>query len=86
MMCCVDYQKLSYTYTDVLYMHYLKDVIHEVLHELSGICFFFYRKDWDLYLVPPSAGGSRIPEGWVVPPEPSSSVWASALRDRQTGW
>ncbi|KAK3097934.1 hypothetical protein FSP39_014664 [Pinctada imbricata] len=40
------------------------------------------RRDWDSFIVPPSVpGGSRLPDGWVLPPEPSSPIWASALKD-----
>ncbi|XP_046552021.1 programmed cell death protein 7-like isoform X5 [Haliotis rubra] len=40
------------------------------------------RHEWDLHLVPPNIpAGSRIPDGWVIPAEPSSEACASALKD-----
>ena len=57
-------------------------VFYAVPISLPGFSFHF-RREWDLFLVPPSTGGSRIPEGWVMPAEPSSGTWASVLKDRQ---
>ncbi|XP_041372210.1 programmed cell death protein 7-like [Gigantopelta aegis] len=39
------------------------------------------RHGWDMYLVPESfPGRSRIPDGWVLPCDPSSDTWASAVK------
>ena len=45
--------------------------------------YLYSRHEWDKYLVlEGTPGGSRIPDTWVIPPEPSSDVWASALYNR----
>jgi uncharacterized glyoxalase superfamily protein PhnB len=39
------------------------------------------RQEWDMFLVPRGLpGGSSLPQGWVVPVEPTDDVWASALK------
>ncbi|XP_033750246.1 programmed cell death protein 7-like [Pecten maximus] len=44
--------------------------------------FLQIRRDWDMFLVPDGTpGGSRIPDGFVLPSEPSSEAWATALKD-----
>jgi len=41
------------------------------------------RRQWDAFLVPEAfPGASRIPDGYVTPAEPSSSLWATALIDK----
>ncbi|KAL5005460.1 hypothetical protein ScPMuIL_018916 [Solemya velum] len=40
------------------------------------------RKSWDSFIVPRGTpGASRIPDGWVIPGEATSEIWASALKD-----
>ncbi|CAI9731209.1 Hypothetical predicted protein [Octopus vulgaris] len=42
--------------------------------------FLQIRRDWDCYLAPETApGASRIPDTWVLPPEPSNPAWARFL-------
>lgn len=42
----------------------------------------YFRQEWDMYAVPfGTPGGSTVPFGWVAPAEPSSDIWASALKD-----
>ncbi|OWF39030.1 Programmed cell death protein 7 [Mizuhopecten yessoensis] len=44
--------------------------------------FLQIRRDWDMFLVPDrTPGGTRIPDGFVVPSDPSSEAWATALKD-----
>lgn len=44
-----------------------------------------YRHIWDMFLVPEGTqGGSRIPDGWVEPELPTSSVWASVIQANST--
>lgn len=39
------------------------------------------RHDWDMCLVlPGTSGSSTIPEGWVLPTQPTSDPWASAIQ------
>ncbi|KAL1774258.1 programmed cell death protein 7 [Sigmodon hispidus] len=39
------------------------------------------RHDWDQYLVPADhPKGNSIPQGWVLPPIPSNSIWAMAVK------
>ncbi|KAL9986379.1 hypothetical protein ACROYT_G000518 [Oculina patagonica] len=41
------------------------------------------RRQWDAFLAPETfPGASRIPEGYVTPAEPSSSLWATAVIDK----
>jgi len=41
------------------------------------------RRQWDAFLVPETfPGASRIPDGYVTPAEPSSSLWVTALIDK----
>lgn len=43
--------------------------------------FIHLRYDWDQYLATgPTDGGSRIPRGWVKPPQPSSELWSQYLQ------
>lgn len=43
--------------------------------------FIKIRQEWDMYAVRTSSEtGSRIPQGWVIPVEPTDEVWASALK------
>jgi len=37
------------------------------------------RREWDSYLVPKGTGGTRIPQHYVQPSEPSSDLWAQYL-------
>lgn len=40
------------------------------------------RCDWDRFCVSEGTpGGSRIPDGYVIPQKPSSDIWASALKE-----
>jgi predicted RNA binding protein with dsRBD fold (UPF0201 family) len=49
------------------------------LHSLPA--FIRIRQDWDAFSVQvPTQGGSSVPINWVVPTEPSSEIWASALQ------
>ncbi|XP_064624807.1 programmed cell death protein 7-like [Lineus longissimus] len=42
------------------------------------------RREWDTFTVPDHViGGSSIPQGWVVPYEPTDEVWASALKNKR---
>ncbi|XP_076465031.1 programmed cell death protein 7-like isoform X4 [Babylonia areolata] len=46
------------------------------LHALQSV-----RQGWDAFLVPEGTPlASRVPDGWVIPEPPSSSVWASVLQ------
>ncbi|CAE1271897.1 Programmed cell death protein 7 [Acanthosepion pharaonis] len=48
--------------------------------EYSWEAFIQIRRDWDSYLVPENTpGASRIPNSWVMPPEPSDAIWAKFL-------
>ncbi|XP_074650686.1 programmed cell death protein 7-like [Tubulanus polymorphus] len=39
------------------------------------------RKEWDFFLVPQNTpGSSTVPMSWVLPAEPSSAGWATALK------
>lgn len=49
--------------------------------EYSWEAFIQIRRDWDSYLVPENTpGASRIPNSWVMPPEPSDATWAKFLK------
>jgi len=37
------------------------------------------RREWDSYLVPKGTGGTRIPQHYVQPSEPSSDLWSQYL-------
>lgn len=46
----------------------------------SNFFICLYRRGWDCYLAPETApGASRIPDTWVLPPEPSNPAWARFL-------
>ncbi|XP_008583516.1 PREDICTED: programmed cell death protein 7 [Galeopterus variegatus] len=49
--------------------------------ELSLPALIQIRHDWDQYLVPSDhPKGSSVPQGWVLPPLPSSDIWATAIK------
>jgi len=49
--------------------------------------FVSIRQEWDMYAVRTSSEtGSRIPQGWVIPVEPTDEVWASALKHWNHDW
>lgn len=40
----------------------------------------FDRREWDQFLVPVEhPDGTPVPQGWVLPDQPSDDIWATAL-------
>ncbi|CAG8561519.1 7559_t:CDS:2 [Paraglomus brasilianum] len=60
-----------------------RDLCYEYWHqaEMEIDCLVAVRRQWDAYLVPPSApGASRIPPTFVMPAPPANYIWASCLQ------
>ncbi len=56
----------------------------QIYYVLARVSLVYSRREWDAFVVGPGViGGSSLPPGWVIPCDPATDIWASALQENQ---